>query len=50
MATITVHAGGSIQAAINSAANGDTIFIENGTYSDQIEISGRSNLIIHGES
>ena len=50
MTTITVHAGGSIQAAINSAANGDTIFIENGTYQDQIEISGRSNLIIHGES
>ena len=50
MATITVHAGGSIQAAINSAANGDTIFIENGTYHDQIEIAGRSNLIIQGES
>jgi hypothetical protein len=50
MATITVHAGGSIQTAINSAANGDTIFIENGTYREQISIAGRTGLILQGQS
>jgi pectin methylesterase-like acyl-CoA thioesterase len=50
MATITVHAGGSIQAAINSASNGDTIFIENGVYNEQLSIAGRSGLILQGQS
>src|ERR1700736_183647 len=50
MATITVHAGGSIQAAINSASNGDTIFIENGVYNEQISIAGRTGLTLQGQS
>ncbi|MBR0875485.1 hypothetical protein JQ633_34390, partial [Bradyrhizobium tropiciagri] len=50
MATITVHAGGSIQAAIDSANNGDTIFIENGVYNEQVSIAGRVGLTLQGES
>src|SRR4051812_22640662 len=50
MATITVISGGSIQAAINSANPGDTIFIQNGTYAEQISITGKTGLTIQGQS
>ncbi|VIO77545.1 hypothetical protein [Bradyrhizobium ivorense] len=50
MATIIVHAGSSIQAAINSASSGDTIFIENGTYSEQLSIAGKTGITLQGES
>src|SRR5215218_9030500 len=53
MATIIVSTGGpitSIQAAINAANPGDTIFIQNGTYNEQLSIVGKSNLTIQGQS
>src|SRR5882757_330795 len=50
MATITVHAGDSIQTAINSANPGDTIFIENGVYNEQLSIASKTNLTIQGQS
>lgn len=37
--TITVHQGGSIQAAIDAAAPGTVILIEPGTYDGEIEIN-----------
>lgn len=46
--TIIVSEGESIQAAINSAARGDTIFIKNGTYSERILVNKSISLI--GES
>jgi parallel beta-helix repeat protein len=45
---VVVSEGESIQAAINSAAPGDTIFVKNGTYSEQILVNKSVSLI--GES
>lgn len=39
MATITVSAGQSIQAAVTSAASGDTVQIETGVFNESIQIS-----------
>lgn len=44
---ITVHNGGSIQAAINSAANGTTILIEPGIYKEAVAIN-KPNITIIG--
>ena len=43
-AIITVAAGGSIQAAINAAAPGDTIVINDGTFSETLVIQGLDDL------
>lgn len=48
-ATIVVNPGDSIQAAIDSASNGDTILIMNGTYIEPIHIVDKS-LNIVGEN
>ncbi|MEP6948439.1 MAG: hypothetical protein ABI863_04170, partial [Ginsengibacter sp.] len=36
---IIVHKGGSIQAAVDAAAPGETIFIEAGTYKESIVVN-----------
>ncbi len=46
--TYYVLPGMSIQAAINDAANGDTIEIAQGTYIEQLLVNGK-NLTIHGD-
>jgi PGF-pre-PGF domain-containing protein len=45
-AEVVVHSGQSIQSAVTSAADGDTIIVEPGTYTENIVISGRENLLI----
>ena len=47
-ADATVQAGESISAAINAAENGDIIVVKEGTYAEQIVITGK-NLTIIGE-
>ncbi len=48
--TWNVSAGGSIQAAINGAAGGDTIIVGAGTYAEQLVIpSGKAGLTIQGD-
>lgn len=44
--TIRVEANGSIQAAVDAAASGDTIVIPRGTYRENVKLSGRSDLRI----
>ena len=53
-ATITVHPGGSIQSAVNHAANGDTIVVySNGTkaytYKESVVINKKLNIISNGK-
>jgi hypothetical protein len=38
----------TLQAAVNSAASGDTIYVPAGTWSGSTSISGKSNLTIYG--
>ncbi|MGI5991594.1 MAG: NosD domain-containing protein [Methanosarcina sp.] len=46
-AAAEVHPGGSIQAAVNSAnPNGDTIIVHPGTYTENIDLSKTSNLVL----
>lgn len=48
-----VQRGGSIQAAINNASSGDTIFVASGTYVENIDISkmgSLDNLVLRSES
>ncbi|KAA9039546.1 hypothetical protein FW778_12080 [Ginsengibacter hankyongi] len=47
--TITVHQGGSIQAAIDAAAPGTVILIEPGTYNGEIEIN-KANIQLIGKT
>ena len=47
--TITVHQGGSIQAAIDAAAPGTVILIEPGTYDGEIEIN-KANIQLIGKT
>ena len=47
--TTTVNAGESIQAAINSASNNDTICVKSGSYTEAIMIEDVENLTIQGE-
>ena len=48
-AVIMVSPGQSIQAAVNGASSGDTIRILNGTYGEQITISGKA-VSLEGEA
>ena len=53
-ATITVHPGGSIQSAVNHAANGDTIVVySNGTkaytYKESVVVNKKLNIISSGK-
>ena len=45
-----VHPGEKIQAVINKASNGDTIFIYNGTYNENITVNKTLNLLGNGSS
>jgi PGF-pre-PGF domain-containing protein len=50
-AAAEVHPGGSIQAAVNSAnPNGDTIIVHPGTYTENIDLSKTSNLVLMSAS
>lgn len=44
--TVEVEANGSIQAAVDAAVSGDTILIRRGTYSENVTLSGRTDLTI----
>ena len=44
-----VHDGESIQAAVDSASDGDTVFVYNGTYSGYDLIIDKPNITIRGE-
>jgi hypothetical protein len=46
---IIVHKGGSIQAAVDAAAPGETIFIEAGTYNEAIVVN-KSGIHLIGSS
>ena len=45
LATIIVNPGGSIQAAVNGAASGDTILVNPGTYTEQVTINKNLTLM-----
>jgi len=45
-----VHSGGSIQAAVDAAANGDTIVCGPGTFTENVVVSGRSNIRLVADS
>ena len=47
-ATITVNPGQSIQSAINSASNDDTIIVNNGIYNENIVVNKKITLIANG--
>ncbi len=44
------HQWDTIQEGINDALPGDTVFIYNGTYEEEIQVSSKENIIICGES
>ncbi len=46
--TITVHAGESIQAAVDQALPGDTVLVEPGTYHESVYVD-QPNITIRGE-
>ena len=47
-ATITVNPGQSIQSAINSASNDDTIIVNTGIYNENIVVNKKITLIANG--
>jgi Ca2+-binding RTX toxin-like protein len=50
--TLLVGKGGfaTIQAAVNAAQNGDTILIANGEYTEQVDLVGKGDIVLMGES
>lgn len=40
----------TIQAGVTAAGNGDIVYLLNGNYDEQVEIAGKTNLTIRGES
>src|SRR4051794_27558984 len=47
LSTIPVHAGDSIQAAVNVAQNGDKIEVDAGTYKEQV-VFDHKQITVHG--
>ncbi len=50
MSTIIVTSFESIQSAIDSSSNDDTIIVKDGTYNERLIIENKSNLIIKAEN